>query len=323
MQILFNPVFLNHMTDGMHPESVKRLEAFGELPVTHIPTGLEALDLVHDPSYISKVESYCQEEKRLDPDTMTSVGSFEAAIHAVGATVLASEQNDFALVRPPGHHSYRDRGSGFCLFNNIAVAAKHWNQKGKKVLIIDFDGHFGDGTYAIFKDVKDTFYWSIHQYPAFPHQGTSSDIGAGPGTGYSICNPVPPRSGDDIFLDAFYSFLPIVRQFNPDIVGVSAGFDAHMQDLLLDLNVTLSTFYKIGFELSKQFENIFAVLEGGYNVAVLPKCVENFIAGVNQEKMPHQETTTLSKIQDWNTYDLNKHVTFNHLSASWDINARL
>ncbi len=323
MQILYNPIFLNHQTDGMHPESPKRLEAFGELSITAVPNGRASLDLVHDIAYISKVEKYCLEQRQLDADTMTSRGSFAAATHAVGATILASEQDDFALVRPPGHHAYGDKGSGFCLFNNIAVAAKHWNQKGKKVLIFDFDGHFGDGTYAIFRESKETFYWSIHQYPAFPHQGTSSEIGTGPGTGFSICNPVPPHSGDDIFLDAFYSFLPIARQFKPDIVGISAGFDAHAQDFLLDLNVTLSTYYKIGLELRKQFDKIFAVLEGGYNVSVLPKCVANFIAGINRDKMPYHETPTVSKIRDWNNYDLNKHITFNLLSSSWDISARL
>ncbi len=319
MDILFNKIFFDHKTDGMHPESCKRLEAFPDLQETEIRSGESFLGLVHTPDHIQKVINAGIISGHLDGDTMTSPGSFKAAVHAVGATIMAAEQNDFALVRPPGHHAYAHKASGFCLFNNIAIATQHLVNQKKRVLIVDFDGHLGDGTSHIFKKSDDVLYWSIHQFPAFPYQGTVNEIGEGKGKGFTINMPIPAKSGDDIFMDAFEQFLPIVSQFQPDVVAVSAGFDAHLYDLLLDLRVTVNSFYQIGRLLGSRFKQLFATLEGGYNVSILPHCVDNFIAGVNGEPMPHSEEKTTSGMRAWETYDLNKHILFTNLKDYWKV----
>ena len=135
---------------------------------------------------------------------------------------------------------------------------------------------------------------SIHQHPAFPGNGWLDEIGNKEGKGYTINVPLPPRSGDDLFIQSLLSFLPIIEQFKPDITAISAGFDGHYADPLLELNYTTSSFYEIGRILSNNLTNIFAVLEGGYNIDYLPKCIYNFIAGVNQSKIPFKETATIS-----------------------------
>ena len=316
MKLLYDPVFLEHNT-GMHPENHKRLEAFGELPITPAPSGEEYLTLIHRPEYIEKVKRACEGGLHLDQDTATSPGSFEAALRAVGATIQAAEQGDFVLARPPGHHAYSDRASGFCLFNNVSIAAEYLARQGKKVLICDFDGHLGDGTSHIFYESKQVMYWSLHQYPAFPGHGWTNEIGKGEGKGYTIMGPLPPGSGDDIFMNAFTSFLPIAEQFEPDIIAVSAGFDAHQYDLLLELRTSATTYYRIGELLRERFPSIFATLEGGYNVEELPRCVFNFLAGINGEPIPFPEKQTETPLQIWQTYELNLQSAIMQLRQFW------
>jgi len=317
MEIIYNEIFLQHETDGIHPESCKRLRAFEGLEQTQIPDGKEFLSHIHTPEYIQRVQDACLVGANLDGDTMTSPTSFEAATHAVGAAILAATRNDFALVRPPGHHAYPNKASGFCLFNNIAIATQQLVQEGKRVLIVDFDGHCGDGTQFIFKNNPQVLFWSVHQSNAFPFKGTIEEIGEGKAKGFTINVPVPAKSGDDIFMDALESFIPYFLKFQPDVVAVSAGFDAHLYDLLLDLRVTVDSYFKIGQLLAKHFKKIFAVLEGGYNVALLPHCVNAFIAGINGQDIPYQEERTTSGWHQWEAYDLNKHILFNNLRPYW------
>ncbi|HEX37814.1 MAG TPA: histone deacetylase [Candidatus Cloacimonetes bacterium] len=302
----------------MHPENKKRLTSLGDLPVTNLESGEQFLELVHSPDYIQKVKQVSEAGGgHIDAETVVSSGSYEAAIYAVGATIMASETGDFALTRPPGHHAYIDRSSGFCIFNNIAIATQYHVNQGKKVLIFDFDGHLGCGTMKFFYETDQVLYWSLHQYPAFPGGGSAEEIGAGKGEGYTINVPLPAGSGDEIYMDAIENFLPIAKKFNPDIVAVSAGFDSHQYDLLLDLRLSLNAFYKTGFILSENFDNIFATLEGGYNIEMFPKCLYNFLDGINQKKMKFEERGTDSMIQTYYEYEGRKALLEQNLRKFW------
>ncbi|MCK5052390.1 MAG: histone deacetylase [Candidatus Cloacimonetes bacterium] len=302
----------------MHPENKKRLSSLGELPVTKLENGEKYLGLVHTPEHINKIkELSARGGSSANIDTIISAGSYEAAIYAVGASIMASKNGDFALTRPPGHHAHRDYFSGFCLFNNIAIAAQYHVNQGKRVLIIDIDGHLGCSTEKCFYDSDKIMYWSLHQYPAFPGWGNTDEIGEGEGEGFTINVPLPPGSGDDIFMDAFESFLPVAKEFKPDIVGISAGFDSHQFDPLLDQRLTVNTFYKIGKLISANFKNVFATLEGGYNIDVFPKCLYNFLDGINNEEMRFEEKKTDSHIQTFQEYERRKAIIVQNLRKYW------
>lgn len=316
MDLINNKVFLEHDT-GMHPENKKRLISFGELKEKKVSDGSDFLTLIHSNKYIEIVKKACSRSFPLDNDTLTSPGTYESALRAVGASIDASENGDFAIVRPPGHHAYPDYGSGFCLFNNIAIATQKLVNEGKRVLIFDFDGHFGDGTSNVFYKSWDVLYWSIHQYPAFPNQGFVNEIGEGEGKGFNINVPLPPGSGDDIFMHAFNSILSIAKQFNPDVVAISAGFDAHKYDPILNLMLTKNSYYSIGKVLGENFIHLFATLEGGYNIEELPDCIYSFIDGVNGKEHQYKEEYSSSHSSIWNEYERRLSDLFIYLKPYW------
>jgi acetoin utilization deacetylase AcuC-like enzyme len=160
-------------------------------------------------------------------------------------------------------------------------------------------------------------YWSMHQYPAFPGHGRVDEIGEGRGKGFTINTLLPPGSGDDIFLHALEHYLPIALQFQPDVVAVSAGFDAHQYDLLLDLKVSAYTYYLIGRKLRENFNRLFATLEGGYNVPELKNSVMAFLAGVNGLPSPVAAESTVSGLRVWETYEMYLHSGLNLLKTYW------
>jgi acetoin utilization deacetylase AcuC-like enzyme len=213
--------------------------------------------------------------------------SYEAAISAVGLSVLASERGDFAVVRPPGHHADREKASGLCFFNNIAIAVQKLVNEGKKVFIFDFDGHHGDGTQSIFYESDRVYYCSVHQTFTFPFTGQPTETGSGPGKGYTLNFPVLSGSGDKEFLNAVDKAIVEAHKFEADVMAVSAGFDSYYKDHLLSMKVTLKAYYECGFRLRRAFPNIFAILEGGYHDE-LKACIDQFLEGIKVGSRPQR-----------------------------------
>jgi len=282
MDILFHKKFLNHNPESMG-EGAYRVEKFVDISDNVDVNGEEFISLVHTERYLQKIKRACMCKGEL-AEIKLSPESYEIACTAVGVTILASEQHDFAVVRPPGHHAGREKAAGFCLFNNVAIATQKLVNEGKRVFILDIDGHHGDGTQSIFYNTDQVFFCSIHQKDTYPFSGTTAEIGKGKGEGFTLNIPLSAKSSDREFLLAVDFALQKAKAFSPDVVAVSAGFDGFSEDRILALRYSLRAFYECGLRLRENFENIFGVLEGGYHKKV-KECVESFVAGVNGEKV--------------------------------------
>lgn len=284
MKILFNKKFLDHNKDEQTAEGRYRLREFPEHFEDEDVDGEPFMNLVHPESYINYIKESCFANKSIAEIQLTPE-SWEAAKTAVGLTVLASIQRDFAAVRPPGHHAGRDTYSGFCLFNNIAIATQRLVNKGKRVAIIDFDAHHGNGTQDIFYNSDKVLYTSLHQAFAFPHTGHAVEKGEGEGADCTVNVPLMPGSKDKALLSTMDKIISIVKEFNPNVVAVSAGFDGYYKDKMMNFDFTLKAYYECGFKLGRAFKSIFAVLEGGYHEDIYP-CVTNFVSGINVGSRP-------------------------------------
>ncbi|HOW25330.1 MAG TPA: hypothetical protein PK711_06625 [Bacteroidales bacterium] len=282
MKILFNQKFLLHNIHS-DAEGAYRIQGFSDIDDT-FADGEKYFSLVHSEPYIEWIKECC-ENNEYAAEVLLTPETWEAAKIAVGLTVLASEQNDFAVVRPPGHHAGKSTATGFCLFNNIAIATQKLVNEGKKVFILDFDGHHGNGTQAFFYDSDRVLFCSIHQVYVYPFSGFAVEKGTGNGTGYTLNFPLIAGSGDKEYLDCLDKALGAARNFGPDVIAVSAGFDAYHKDRLLGLQYTMNAFYETGFRLRRSFANIFAVLEGGYHHDIRA-CVDKFIEGVEMGAKP-------------------------------------
>jgi acetoin utilization deacetylase AcuC-like enzyme len=252
---VYDDIFLKHEMPAGHPESSQRLVHIVETlrnsdiweKLIHIkPRRAEEEDIVavHAKEYFDLIKTFTG---YFDPDTYISQHSFEAAMYAAGAVIGAIDQckkgemeRAFCAVRPPGHHAEADRAMGFCIFNNVAVGARYAQKIGyKKVFIIDFDVHHGNGTQHIFEEDDTVFYFSTHQYPHYPGTGNDTERGKGKGEGSTYNIPMPNGVGDKDYIYAYRDILPaLIRNFRPDIVLVSAGYDIHVHDPLSTIKVT-------------------------------------------------------------------------------------
>lgn len=293
--------FAEHQTPPGHPERAERAEVMGLIASRWRARGgevvapreatTEQLARVHAPEYIGLIAETAGRAVALDPDTYTSPESHEVALLAAGAAIDAVERvmgsearAALAMVRPPGHHAERGRAMGFCLYNNTAVAAAHARALGAaRVAIVDYDVHHGNGTQQMFESDANVLYVSIHQAPLYPGTGAGSDVGTGTGVGFTVNLPLDAGAVNEDYQVVFDEVVvPVVRQFRPELLLVSAGFDAHERDPLAGMRLTTEAFAAMTMALGRVADEccdgrMALVTEGGYDLQALEASLEGVV----------------------------------------------
>jgi len=281
-------IYLEHDTGAFHPESKDRLVAINSAiePIKdklfHVRpkwVSREILEMIHTSEHVDRIIECSEFSLPIDADTILSTNSYDAAVKAVGAGLVAIDgikdgtfDRAFCATRPPGHHATPTQAMGFCLFNSVAVTARYAQSVGyEKVMIIDFDVHHGNGTQDAFYDEDSVFYFSSHQALTYPGSGLENDKGVGIGEGYTANYLMMPESGDEYLLDIYQNELPkYISMFEPDIILVSAGYDLHESDPLAQLNITTDGVQRMARLILDSADVPFVFfLEGGYNVEAL------------------------------------------------------
>ena len=299
---LRHPLSFEHDT-GSHPESPRRLaaiesrleaEGWHGLEVVEAPAAaIEQIERVHPRSHIEAIEAISgRGGGMIDADTAVSPRSYEAALHAAGGAVHAvdrllggGESFAFCGLRPPGHHAERDRSMGFCLFNNVAIGvAQALAEHGAgRAMIVDWDVHHGNGTQEVFYESPEVLFASIHQSPLYPGSGDPRETGSGAGEGFTLNLPVPPGAGNGEFLDLIGGELvPLAREFEPGLLAISAGYDAHRDDPLADCRLDETGYFEMSAALRELAAElgipVLVCLEGGYALEALAASVSATIA---------------------------------------------
>jgi acetoin utilization deacetylase AcuC-like enzyme len=294
--LLSDPRFFEHRSSGYHPERPERLEAaraaierartnhgLSFAPVAPRPVTDEELGRVHEAKFVDWLRALRGEEGYIDADTYVGPESVTIAELAAGGTTALVDaiidgpvQRGVALVRPPGHHARPAHAMGFCLLNNVAIAAAHARARGlERVAIVDWDVHHGNGTQECFFDDPNVLYMSTHQFPFYPGTGAVLEVGEGEGKGYTVNVPLTAGGGDALYRGAFERvILPALEQYKPDLILVSAGFDASARDPLAEMTLSADAFGWMGRSLRKVADStakgrIALVLEGGYDLVAL------------------------------------------------------
>ncbi|MBC8449651.1 MAG: histone deacetylase [Chloroflexi bacterium] len=310
----YHPLEQEHTLYG-HPENRERLRGTMDLLeqqgllarmalVEATPVSMERLQRVHSPPYVEAVQRMAEGGGgHLDPDTYVAPRSYDAALLSAGGlvnlvdAVLQGEATyGFNLMRPPGHHAITGRGMGFCIFNNVAIAARYAQAEGgvERVLIVDFDVHHGNGTQDTFWSDPSVFFFSTHQYPYYPGSGDWREIGAGEGQG-TICNvPLRPGVGNQGYARVFDELLwPLAERFQPQLILVSAGYDAHWQDPLAGMRLSLSGYVYLAHALKTMADELCGgrlvfTLEGGYHLQALAHAILNTLRVLLGELTPEE-----------------------------------
>ena len=326
---------LKHDTGERHPEHPERVKAVHRgvlgsgLDIVEIEApriDRSELAVAHDASYIEMIEAYCSlGGGALDMDTVASPDTWEAALTAAGGVRVLTEElrersdsTGFAITRPPGHHALRDRAMGFCIFNNVAISAALLRSRGERVAVLDWDVHHGNGTQALVGDDPGTLYVSVHQDHFYPFEGQVLDIDAGEAKGTNVNIPLPAWTAGDIYRRVWAEMvIPVLSQFEPDWVLISAGYDAHVADPLADMNLVADDYGWMAAQVAAVHppNRIVLALEGGYDLDALEQSAATTLMGLagitgDTESVPSQSSpNTAAAAVDEATEAISRHWT--------------